>query len=233
MDLSQFESRPVVEVAAPPNAAPEVAIPPAASPVAASPVSAPPDPAAPGDQARFSKRVLERNTPPPKKKAKPNLLGGAERWGVRKALPDLSVHNVFLTSLTWRHKQILNHAHSWALQHLGLGASSAALLEATVNCFNSWHSSELGRVPGGCGGFVSKHLVSRFLKDLGRVAVGTQLDQRLEERLSKPPPVTEQQIDKMGRTELRRLAKSWSITQFKKTNDELKEALKKHLRKWP
>ena len=102
-----------------------------------------------------------------------------------------------------------------------------------MNCFNSWHSSELGRVPGGHGGFVSKHLVSRFLKDLGRVAVGTQLDQRLEERLSKPPPVTEQQIDKMGRTELRRLAKSWSITQFKKTNDELKEALKKHLRKWP
>ena len=106
VDLEEMISRPVPEVEGPPAAA-QVAAPPVPVPSPAAHVSSPVAPANPGDQACFSARVLQCNSLPPKKKAKPNLLGGAERWGVRKALPDLCLSRVTLTRLTWEHKQLL------------------------------------------------------------------------------------------------------------------------------
>ena len=81
-------------------------------------------------------------------------------------------------------------------------------------------------------------MVSGFLEEQGKAAVARQLAQQMEEPPAKPPPVTAPvtawEIDKMGKAELRKLAKTWKVKQFKKeTNDELKEDLKKHLRKQP
>ena len=232
VDLEEMISRPVPEVEGPPAAA-QVAAPPLPVPSPAAHVSSPVAPANPGDQARFSARVLQRNSSPPKKKAKPNLLGGAERWGVRKALPDLSLSRVNLTRLTWEHQQLLVRAHSWAVQRFGLQASSAKLCEATVNCFNHWHQSRLLQVPGGLGGFVTKELVARFLKEQGRAAASRQLAQHIEEPLESPVSVSEDDIDEMGRSELRKLAKQWKVTQNNRSSIQLREDLKKHLRKQP
>ena len=60
-----------------------------------------------------------------------------------------------------------------------------------------------------------------------------QLTQRMEEPPAKPPPVTEKDIDQMGKTDLRSVARKWSVKQKNRTNEQLREDLKKHLRKQP
>ena len=80
---------------------------------------------------------------------------------------------------------------------------------------------------------MTKELVARFLKEQGRAAASRQLAQHIEEPLESPASVSEDDIDEMGRSELRKLAKQWKVTQNNRSSIQLREDLKKHLRKQP
>ena len=54
---------------------------------------------------------------------------------------------------------------------------------------------------------MTKELVARFLKEQGREAASRQLAQHIEEPLESPASVSEDDIDEMGRSKLRKLAK--------------------------
>ena len=51
--------------------------------------------------------------------------------------------------------------------------------------------------------------------------------------MERTASVSEDDIDEMGRSELRKLAKQWKVTQNNRSSIQLREDLKKHLRKQP
>ena len=147
---------------------------------------------------------------------------------------DVSVNKSYLVDLSWQNQNRLRQAYSWATSKLGLEASTEMICQETLSCFNQWHEQELHRIPGGYGGYVTPGLVKKFLKKWGKDAMAQQATQFIEQAralpLPQPATFTAEQLDCMSRTDLRRLARLWGVTQNNATNPELKARLKEHLK---
>ena len=81
-----------------------------------------------------------------------------------------------------------------------------------------------------------QQLVSAFLEEMGRVAIGQQLGSRVQQAaqqsVGQPPLLSDDQLDGMGKSALRDYARSLGVQHQKAvTVKELRDRLKEHLKK--
>ena len=133
-------------------------------------------------------------------------------------------------------------AHHWApnqLLHSHGSYSTSQLVGEIVECFNSWHVKAVrAGTPCVNEDYMKPYLVEQYLKKLGRLALGQQLNDRVTQPMTgtaaqptaeQPPQLSNDQIEQLNKPEARAWCRQLGLT-VRGNVPELKARLKEHFK---